>query len=183
MEQFYETMKAFIDSAGWFAPVLFILLHLIRPLLFLPVVVVCITGGVLFGFVKGVLLSYIGLSILALSTYWMVDQSPKFKAKIDRLKEKFMHDKTISLGQVMVLRVMPFVSFNLLSVYLMEMTKSYKEYALYSLLGLIAPAVLYTAFGNAISTLSWLTMLLLLLVLVTVYFFVGKVHKSRTTAD
>ncbi|AQQ55261.1 TVP38/TMEM64 family protein [Planococcus lenghuensis] len=151
MDPFHEPMKAFIENAGWFAPVLFILLHSSDRCCFCPSLWYYASRGVVFGFVKGALLFYIGLSIVALVTYGMVDKFPKFKGKIDHLREKLMHDKTISLGQVLILRIMPFISFNLLSVYLMEVTSSYKEYALYSLLGL---AVLYTAFGNAISTLS-----------------------------
>ena len=53
MDQFDQSLEVFMDSVGWLAPFLFILLHLLRPLLFLPVIAVCIAGGYLFGFVEG----------------------------------------------------------------------------------------------------------------------------------
>ncbi|AQQ52194.1 TVP38/TMEM64 family protein [Planococcus lenghuensis] len=183
MNQLQETVTTYIESAGWFAPVLFILLHMLRPLLLIPVLVVCILGGVLFGFVPGAILSFIGLSLMSFEMYVLVNRFPGFKARLDRLKERFGHGRTLSLGQVLVLRVMPFVHFNLLNVYVMEMTKSFRQYASYTLAGLVAPAILYTAFGHALSSMSWITSLMLAAVLAGIYYVIGKYHKPETAPD
>ncbi|WP_332871020.1 hypothetical protein [Planococcus sp. MB-3u-03] len=45
LAEFEQAIENFIGHAGLWAPLLFILLHLIRPLLFLPVIAVCIAGG------------------------------------------------------------------------------------------------------------------------------------------
>lgn len=176
MENFNASIQSLIEGAGWLAPVLFILLHLFRPFLFLPVIVVCIAGGVFFDFVQGAILSFIGLSLMSLVFYKLVNIFPKLRTGVARLKKKVFHDRTVTVSQVMILRIMPFVHFHLLSLYLMEMTKSFKGYMYYSLLGVILPAALYTAFGQAIIEIPWYLAGLFLLILVGIYAFLGRVH-------
>lgn len=179
MDQFDKSLELFIESAGWLAPLFFVLLHLFRPFFFLPVIVVCIAGGVLFGFLEGALLSFIGLSLMSLVSYYLVNRFPSFRIRMKGLKKKVFKDRTITVSQVMVLRIMPFVHFHLLSLYLIEMAKSFKEYMYISSLGLIMPAVLYTAFGQIITELPWYLTLLLLAVLIAVYKWLGKLNKPH----
>ncbi|KIL49276.1 TVP38/TMEM64 family protein [Jeotgalibacillus soli] len=178
MDEFDQSLKAFIEAAGWLAPFLFILLHLFRPLFFLPVIVVCIAGGVLFGFVEGALLSFIGLSLMSFVSYVLVNKFPRFREKVGKLKEKIFKNQTLTVGQVMILRIMPFVHFHLLSLYLMESAKSFKEYMYYSLLGLILPAVIYTAFGEAITAFPWYLTVLMMFILVIIFSLIGKFNQS-----
>lgn len=46
---------AYIEAAGWLAPVLFIILHILRPVLFLPVLLVTLAGGYVFGLFYGMI--------------------------------------------------------------------------------------------------------------------------------
>ena len=179
MEQFDQSLEVFMDNVGWLAPFLFVLLHLLRPLLFLPVIAVCVAGGFLFGFFEGALLSFIGLTLMSWVSYLLVNKFPKFRDKMSRLKEKIFPDRTLSVAQVMILRIMPFVHFHLLSLYLMEMTKSLKEYMVISALGLIAPAILYTAFGRAITEFPWYITVSMFLLLAAIFSFIEKWHNSR----
>ncbi|CQR47976.1 SNARE associated Golgi protein [Paraliobacillus sp. PM-2] len=179
MEQVNQSIEAFIDYAGWYAPLLFVVLHIIRPILFIPVIVVCIAGGVVFGFVEGAILSLIGLSLMSLLTYKVVYKFPKLRQSIARLKKKIFQDRMISVSQVMVLRIMPFVHFHLLSFYLMEMTNNLKGYMYYSILGLIAPAVIYTAFGEAITAFPWYVTICFFFILVLIYYFIDRRNKVR----
>ncbi|WP_053220196.1 TVP38/TMEM64 family protein [Virgibacillus senegalensis] len=177
MENFNDSIQSLIEGAGWLAPALFIVIHLIRPFLFLPVIVVCIAGGVLFGFLEGAILSFIGLSLMSLVFYRLVNQFPRFRDGVARLKSKLLHDRTITVTQVMVLRVMPFVHFHLLSLYLMEMTNTFRSYMYYSALGVILPAVLYTAFGQIITEFPWYVVGLFMLFLAAVYAILGRIHQ------
>lgn len=180
MDQFDESVKVFIESAGWMAPFFFLLLHLIRPFLFLPVIAVCVLGGVAFGFVQGAILSYAGLLMMSAIIYFMLIRLPKFHKKMTRLKERIFTDRTLSVGQVMVLRIMPFVHFQLLCFYLMDMTKNFREYMYYSALGLILPAIIYTAFGQSIAEFPWYMTLGFLLFLVSIFYTIDRYHKVRT---
>ncbi|WP_093211722.1 TVP38/TMEM64 family protein [Sediminibacillus albus] len=179
MENFNDSIQSLIEGAGWLAPALFIVIHLLRPLLFLPVIVVCIAGGVFFGFVEGAVLSFIGLSLMSFFFYKLVNIFPKFREGVARLKQKVFQDRRITVSQVMILRVMPFIHFHLLSLYLMEMTKTLKGYMYYSALGVILPAVLYTAFGQAITEFSWYAAGLFMIILLVVYAFLGRIHQMN----
>ncbi|MTD29833.1 TVP38/TMEM64 family protein [Planomicrobium sp. YIM 101495] len=179
MDSFNQSLGEFIENAGWLAPVFFVVLHLIRPFLFLPVIVVCVAGGLLFGFVEGALLSFIGLSLMGIISYLLVERMPKFRAKLTPLKKKLFGERKVSVGQVMLLRVMPFVHFHLLSLFLIESTRSFKEYAYFSILGMVMPAVLYTAFGQAIAEFSWIGSLLFFAVLLIAYIGIEKWHKRH----
>ncbi|WP_186576339.1 TVP38/TMEM64 family protein [Aquibacillus kalidii] len=179
MDQFDQSLEVFIEGTGWLAPVLYILLHLFRPFLFLPVIVVCILGGVLFGFIKGAILSFIGLTLMSLVSYKLVFRFPKFKEKISKLKEKMFKDKSISVSQVMILRIMPFVHFHLLSLYLIEMTKSFKDYMYYSMLGLILPSIIYTGFGESITALPWYITSIFFVVLVAIFYIIDKYNQGQ----
>jgi len=141
-------------------------------------VVVCIAGGVLFGFLEGAILSFIGLSLMSLVSYLLVNRFPRFREKMAKLKDKMFGDQTITVGQVMVLRIMPFVHFHLLSLYLMEMSKTFKEYMYYSMLGLIMPAIIYTAFGEVITEFPWYLTVVMLVVLILIYILIGKQNKK-----
>ena len=174
MDMFNEAIPHVIEEAGWLAPVLFIIVHLIRPFLFIPVIVVCIAGGYLFGFVHGTIYSVIGLSLMSFFFYKLVDIFPSLRARITRLKDKFLKGRVLTLGQVMILRMMPFVHFHLLSLYLMEMTSSFKEYMRISILGVILPSLLYTAFGQAITEMPVYITLLFFLLLTSLFAYLGK---------
>lgn len=174
MDMFNEAIPHVIEEAGWLAPVLFIIVHLIRPFLFLPVIVVCIAGGYLFGFVHGTIYSIIGLTLMSFFFYKLVDIFPSFRNRITKLKTKLLKDKTFTLGQVMILRMLPFVHFHLLSLYLMEMTKSFKEYMRYSFGGILLPSMLYTAFGRAVTEMPIYITLFIFLLLMGLFSYLGK---------
>ncbi|UTR15560.1 TVP38/TMEM64 family protein [Salipaludibacillus sp. LMS25] len=174
MEAFNEAIPQLIDEAGWLGPALFIILHLIRPLLFIPVIVVCIIGGYLFGFFYGTLYSIIGLSLMSLGFYKLINLFPFFHKRIIKLKQKVFKDRLLTIGQVMILRMMPFVHFHLLSLYLIDMTKTYREYMIYSIGGVIFPSMLYTAFGQGITELPWYLSLIFFGLLAMIFSYLGK---------
>lgn len=179
MEQFDDSVQIFIENAGWLAPIFFLLLHLVRPILFLPVIAVCVFGGVAFGFVQGAVLSYAGLLLMSAIVYFILKRFPKSHQKMTNLKERIFTDRTLSVGQVMLLRIMPFVHFQLLCFYLMDMTKNFKEYMYYSALGLTLPAIVYTAFGQSITEFPWYLTLAFLFVLIAIFLAIDRYNKGR----
>ncbi|WP_422122582.1 TVP38/TMEM64 family protein [Planococcus sp. X10-3] len=179
MDQFDDSVKIFIENAGWMAPIFFLLLHLVRPILFLPVIAVCVLGGVAFGFVQGAVLSYAGLLLMSAIVYLMLKHLPKSHQKMTKLKERIFTDRTLSVGQVMLLRIMPFVHFQLLCFYLMDMTRNFKEYMYYSALGLTLPAIVYTAFGQSITEFPWYLTLAFLVLLVAIFLAIDRYNKVR----
>ncbi|WP_096436024.1 TVP38/TMEM64 family protein [Alteribacter populi] len=174
MNDFIEAVPTIIERAGWLAPLIFILLHLIRPFLFIPVIVVCIAGGYFFGFFYGSMYSLIGLTLMCFFFYKFVNYFPSLRNRMAKMKAKIFKNRQLTLGQVMILRMLPFVHFHLLSLYLMEMTSSFKEYMKYSFGGLIIPSLLFTSFGQAISEMSLYGSLFVLLVLFGIFYLLGQ---------
>lgn len=90
MEVFGNYLMAFIGTGGLFAPILFISFHLLRPLFFLPVVFICISGGILFGAVAGTVYSIIGITLSSVVFYYIIKWMPKSFNKLVRVKKKMI---------------------------------------------------------------------------------------------
>ena len=179
MESFNETLLQIIEDAGWLAPLGFILLHVFRPLLFLPVIVLYISGGFFFGFVPGMLYTMTGLALMNTLFYVLIKKFPRFRRYLRKLKSKVFNDRKMTIGQVNILRMMPFIHFQLLSLYLLEMTSSFREYMWYSVYGVIAPTVIYTIFGGTLTELPWYVSGSFFLILLFIFWLFGKEGEYR----
>ncbi|RYG74872.1 TVP38/TMEM64 family protein [Lentibacillus lipolyticus] len=166
MELLSNYLLSIIETGGLFAPVLFISFHLLRPLFFLPVVFICISGGVLFGTAAGTLYSVIGITLSSMMFYGLIRWLPKTFGKLVRLKQRIIGGKaSLTTSQIALLRLIPFIHFHLLSLCLIEISANFRDYTKSSLLTNIPLAFIYTSVGQWISRLSPLYILLFLLVL------------------
>ncbi|WP_430784880.1 TVP38/TMEM64 family protein [Virgibacillus flavescens] len=155
MELFGSYLMAVIETGGIFAPLLFISFHLLRPLFFLPVVFICISGGILFGAVAGTVYSIIGITLSSIGFYGVIRWMPKTFERLVRLKGKLIgYQSELTTPQIALLRLIPFIHFHLLSLCLIEVTHGFKDYTKSSLLTNIPLAFVYTALGRWISNLS-----------------------------
>ncbi|TLS39163.1 TVP38/TMEM64 family protein [Pseudalkalibacillus caeni] len=142
-------------SAGIYAPFLFILLHVIRQFLFVPVGFICMAGGVLFGTFYGTIYSVIGVTLVSVLFYLLVKRLPKLFQKVIHTKQRWFGKRVpMSVGQMTILRLLPFVHFHLISLCLIEVTKSFKEYTKMSIFSNFPLAIVYTSLGQWISNLS-----------------------------
>ena len=168
-------MMAFLEWAGFFAPLLFITFHLLRPLFFLPVVLICVSGGILFGPIAGTLYSLIGITLSSIVFYLLTNKIPKTTEKFFQVKQKWLGKHTeLTAGQITLLRLIPFIHFHLLSFCLLELTSGFKEYVKYSLLSNIPLAIVYTTFGGWVSNLSFIHVLLILLALLPLLYVLRR---------
>lgn len=170
MEALGANLLIFVELGGLFAPLLFIGFHLLRPLLFIPVVFICISGGVLFGPVAGSFYSLIGITLSSIIFYGIYTKMPATMERILRLKQRLIgENKEFTRSQIILLRLVPFIHFHLLSLCLIEISSSFREYTKASFLSNIPLAFVYTSIGGTISNLSPYTitglMILLLLFL------------------
>ncbi|WP_059103844.1 TVP38/TMEM64 family protein [Shouchella shacheensis] len=173
-----------IETAGWFAPVLFVLFHLIRPFVFVPVLAVCLLGGYIFGPVYGAAYSYVGLMSVSISFYILIGAFPKIRANLSRLKNKVLKGREdVNVMQLLILRVMPFMHFHVLSFYVMESSVSFKEYVEKSAIINLSPAIIYTAFGGLIHELHFVGVLVLASFLLLLFFFARSKNGSIPLQD
>src|SRR5690625_475824 len=154
MELIGHYLMAIIETGGLFAPLLFISFHLLRPLFFLPVIFICISGGVLFGAVAGTVYSVIGITLSSIIFYGMVHFMPNTFHKLVKIKEKLAGKySNMTTPQITLLRLIPFIHFHLLSLFLIEVSTGFKDYTKSSLLSSIPFAVMYTSIGQWIANL------------------------------
>ncbi|MRG87653.1 TVP38/TMEM64 family protein [Salinibacillus xinjiangensis] len=165
MEQLGTWVLSIVESSGMFAPMLFIGFHLLRPFFFMPVAFICISGGILFGMVSGTIYSVIGITLSSIFFYRLFVSMPKTFKRLVRLKGKIIKDRQMSKGQMVLLRLMPFIHFHLISLCMIEISKSYKEYLKLSFLSNVPLAFVYTSFGQWISSLSPMIMMTIVIAL------------------
>ncbi len=173
-EQLAEAIPVYIEKSGIIAPILFVLFHLIRPLLFLPVLFVCMVGGYLFGVIYGSIFSIIGLTLMCIIFYFVAQKFPNALSRFAKLNNKMMKNGPLTMNQIMVLRMVPFAHFHLLSLYVLDQTNNFREYTKYSFLGVILPSIIFTSFGQMIVDLPLFYSVVLLFFLTVVFFGVRR---------
>ncbi|AIF43246.1 TVP38/TMEM64 family protein [Virgibacillus sp. SK37] len=175
MEMLGNHLMTIIETGGLFAPILFISFHLLRPLFFLPVVFICITGGVLFGALAGTLYSLIGITLSSIIFYFVIRWMPRTSKKLLSVKQKIVgKNRELTTPQIALLRLVPFIHFHLLSLCLLEISASFKDYTKSSLLSNIPIAFVYTSVGGWISNLTPITVFLFLLLLLPVLYLLRR---------
>src|SRR5690625_107838 len=171
MELVSHYLLSFVHTAGWLSPLLFISIHLVRPLLFLPVILLCMFGGILFGIVAGTVYSIIGMTLSSIVFYLIIRWMPKTSKKVIQLKQKLIGQHVhVSVPQITILRLIPFIHFHLLSLCLFEISLNFKEYTRTSLLTITPFATIYTTMGQWLSTISPLYMLLITLAFIPILY-------------
>lgn len=163
MEEQMAMLLVMVETGGILAPIIFILFHCFRQILFFPVAVICIAGGVLFGTVAGTFYSMVGLFLSSILFYVLINHMPKMYQKLSLIKKKWFGEyRNLTTGQVAILRLIPFIHYHLLSFCLMERYRGFKSYMKASFLTNLPLALFYTLFGEFISRFTP-TMILIIL--------------------
>ncbi|MBY0124034.1 TVP38/TMEM64 family protein [Bacillus sp. S/N-304-OC-R1] len=172
MDDQLSLLFVMVETAGFLAPIAFIVFHILRQFLFIPVPLVCLTGGILFGSLFGSILSIIGLMLSSILFYFLINRMPKTHAKLSNLKKRWFGEyRNLSVGQVAVLRLIPFIHYHLLNFCLIERNRSFRDYVKNSWITNLPLAVFYTVFGEFISQFTP-SMILIILVSLGILVFV-----------
>jgi uncharacterized membrane protein YdjX (TVP38/TMEM64 family) len=164
MNEDLSLLLIMVEAGGIFAPLAFVVFHLLRSFLFIPVSVVVIAGGVLFGTLWGTFYSVIGLMGVSIFFYAFIDRMPKTQERITKIKNRWFGEyRNLTVGQIAILRLIPFVHYHLLSFCLKQRKPKFKEYMKASLLTNIPIAFFFTIFGEYISTFTPSVILMILI--------------------
>ncbi|MDQ0351212.1 putative membrane protein YdjX (TVP38/TMEM64 family) [Alkalibacillus filiformis] len=175
MENIMTWIQQTDHHVALFAPAVFILFHIIRPFLFIPVAFICIMGGLFFGITYGAIYSMIGITLSSIMFYLMMQKMPVVCDRMKHLKEKmFGQHRQLSVPQVVLLRITPFIHFHLISLLIIEMTRNFKEYTKLSILSNIPLAIIYTTFGQWIQSLQWQYILTILITILLLFYLLRK---------
>ncbi|GIN86834.1 hypothetical protein J6TS2_32200 [Heyndrickxia sporothermodurans] len=163
---------SFVEGSAVLAPFMFILFHLLRQFVFIPVAVVCMAGGILFGSLLGIVYSLIGLLLLSALFYGCIKKLPRTYEKLLKIKQKcFGHHAKLTVGQIAILRLIPFFHYHLLNVCLLERAPAFRSYMKGSLTTNIPLVVFYTVFGQFISRFTP-SMIIIILFALSILFFI-----------
>jgi uncharacterized membrane protein YdjX (TVP38/TMEM64 family) len=166
---------AIMEASGYIAPVLFILFHVLRQFLFIPVALVCMAGGILFGSILGTIYSLIGLTLLSIIFYFAIKSFTSFYERLLRLKEKwFGKSADLTTGQIAVLRLIPFIHYQLLNLCLMQKNPQFKPFVRATILSNIPLAFFYTVFGQYIKQFSPPIMVMILMALAVLFYLLRE---------
>ncbi|WP_173915882.1 TVP38/TMEM64 family protein [Halobacillus sp. Marseille-Q1614] len=175
MSEASATLLTWIEHQGYWAPLLFIVIHLLRPFLFLPVILLCIAGGVLFGPVAGTAYSVVGTVLSSILFYRMTHLVPSGFKRLQEMYKKWTKRKSqLTVKQVAILRLIPFIHFHFLSYCLIQITADFKDYTKSSLVTNFPLAFIYTSMGQWITLFSLPVMLFASSLLLLLCFIVRK---------
>lgn len=175
MNEELSLLFVLVEAGGFFAPLAFVLFHLLRSFLFIPVSVIVIAGGVLFGTMWGTLYSVIGLMGVSIFFFVFIDRLPKTQERLVKIKKRWFGEyRNLTVGQIAILRIIPFVHYHLLSFCLMQRKRHFKEYMKASLITNIPIAFFYTIFGEYITRFSPSVIVLFLIAITSLVYLLRE---------
>jgi len=149
-----EQIRILLKDFGILAPIIFIFLYTIGTI-FIPSTPFMIAAGLLFGFKYGLLYTVVGGFLSSIMIFGFSRRLGKTKVE-EILKHKYLkhldeYNKRLETGAIwdlIVLRMMPIMPFNVLNV-LMGLSKiKTVDYVAGTLLGLVPSNILTVYFGN-----------------------------------
>ena len=145
-----EQIKTFVLGFGIYAPLMFILLFTLAPLIFFPDGILALAGGLIFGFAWGSF--YIVLGALCGGTLSF------YLARLygNKMREKLAHEKLINFQKsvkrhgfimILLLRLVPLVPFNIISYSAGFSTIRYRDFFFATLFGMSPGVLVYANIG------------------------------------
>ena len=146
-----EIIKHWVAAAGIWAPLMYLLGYVLRPLVFFPSVPYSILGGMLFGGVWGTVYVLIGAMLSGVCEFLLVRYFIGGKVK------KFLREKTLIINQIItkhgfitvfLVRLIPNVAFDLQNCGLAFTSIKFTHYFYGTLLGCLPACIFYASLGN-----------------------------------
>lgn len=145
-------IKEWILSFGMWAPILYIVLYTVRPLIFFPASVLSITGGLAFGALMGTVYTVIGATLGAVVAFLVAKKLGKGvikngAGKVDQIQQQLEKNGFI---YVLIFRLLPIFNFDLIS-YAAGLSKvRLLPFFLATLIGIIPGTFAYNFLGSSI---------------------------------
>lgn len=175
-------MQNFIEQFGVYAPIIFLLLASILPILLFPPGIFSVIGGLLFGFKLGAVLTitaaivYTNIMFL-ISRYFARNKIENFLEKRLTLKQfnRIFGLKDNKLATFLIIcRLIPILPNSVVS-YSYGLTRiSFKHYFIANLIGLIPGRLIWLNFGSKLNNI-WSLEFLMAAVLIVAFIGIGAI--------
>ncbi|GEL76954.1 TVP38/TMEM64 family membrane protein YtxB [Tenuibacillus multivorans] len=164
-----EDIRTLIYTAGWFAPLFYIFLYLLRPLVLFPASIFSIVGGLAFGAIMGSVLALIGATGGAIVAFLISRRFGEDNFKHKKVLELMNKFETKGFYYVLLLRFLPVVNFDLISYGAGLSKVSLKDFVKATVIGIIPGTLIYNLMGASLvesdkSTMIWVGVLYLIVV-------------------
>ena len=175
-------MQNFIEQFGDYAPIIFLLLASILPILLFPPGIFSVIGGLLFGFTKGAILTIIAAIIYTnimflISRYFARNKIENFLEKRLTLKQ---YNRIFGLNDnklatfLVICRLIPILPNSVVS-YSYGLTRiSFKHYFIANLIGLIPGRLIWLNFGSKLNNI-WSLEFLMAAILIIAFIGIGAI--------
>ena len=175
-------MQNFIEQFGDYAPIIFLLLASILPILLFPPGIFSVIGGLLFGFTKGAILTIIAAIIYTnimflLSRYFARNKIENFLEKRLTLKQ---YNRIFGLNDnklatfLVICRLIPILPNSVVS-YSYGLTRIlFKHYFIANLIGLIPGRLIWLNFGSKLNNI-WSLEFLMAAILIIAFIGIGAI--------
>lgn len=153
-----ETLRGWVDDFGWYAPVIYMAMYVVRPFILFPASVLAMAGGLAFGTWYGMLYTLIGEVIGAVLSFLLAlkvgaglfggKENPRF-LKLERAMEKR------GFTMVLMLRIAPFVPFDLVSYAAGVARVPLRAYLIATIIGTLPGTFAYNFLGATLTSGNW----------------------------
>ncbi|MEZ0480327.1 TVP38/TMEM64 family protein [Planococcus sp. SSTMD024] len=147
-----EDLRNWILSFGLWAPVIYIIVYTIRPLIFFPASVLSIAGGLAFGAWMGTLYTVMGATMGAMLSFMVAKSvgksivSKKWTGNAAKFQTQMEQNGFL---YVLLFRLIPVINFDLIS-YMAAIAKvRFVSFALATLIGIIPGTFAYNFLGSS----------------------------------
>jgi uncharacterized membrane protein YdjX (TVP38/TMEM64 family) len=158
-----ESIRTWVLSFGWIAPVIYIAMYIARPFILFPASILSMAGGLAFGTWKGMLFTLVGAVTGAVLSFLVARRigGGLFRGKEDpRLAklERAMERKGFTM--VLMLRIAPFVPFDLVSYAAGVARVPLRAFLPATIIGTLPGTFAYNYLGSSLTKGSWRDFLL-----------------------
>ncbi|RSK27570.1 TVP38/TMEM64 family protein [Bacillus sp. HMF5848] len=164
-----DMIREWILSFGVFAPVIFILIYSIRPLILFPASILSLAAGLAFGAFWGTIYTIVGATAGAILAFFLARVlGSKFVKGRWKGKGKAIETQLEKNGflYVLLLRFIPLFNFDMIS-YISGLSKvRFTHFLVATVIGMIPATFAYNFLGSSLLASSWWVLGLALLVFV-----------------
>jgi uncharacterized membrane protein YdjX (TVP38/TMEM64 family) len=145
-----ESIKMFVLGFDIYAPIIFILLFTLAPLIFFPDGILALAGGLIFGFAWGSVYIIMGALCGGTLSFYLA------RLYGNKMREKLAHEKLINFQKsvqkhgfvmILLLRLVPLVPFNIISYSAGFSTIRYRDFFFATLMGMMPGVLVYANIG------------------------------------
>jgi uncharacterized membrane protein YdjX (TVP38/TMEM64 family) len=158
-----KTIRNWMLSFGILAPLIYIALYTVRPLILFPASILSLAGGLAFGAVLGTVYTIIGATLSAMIAFLIAKAAgPKFiKANKEGRFKKIQHQlEKNGFYYVLMMRILPIFNFDLISYAAGASRVKFLSFALATMLGIIPGTFAYNFLGSSFASGSFSTIII-----------------------